>query len=174
MKVKLTKYLKPYWLLALLSPLVMAGEVLCDLKLPDLMSTIVDDGVLQKDMSVILTTGAIMLLVAVIGACAGMLSSVFAGIASQSFGMDLRNDVFKKVMSLSLEQTDKFTTGSLVTRLTNDVTTVQNAVQMILRMVIRAPVFFVGGTIMALSLNVNFGIVILCGLPFQIYLLPLL
>lgn len=171
MKVKLTKYLKPYWLLALLSPLVMAGEVLCDLKLPDLMSTIVDDGVLQKDMSVILTTGAIMLLVAVIGACAGMLSSVFAGIASQSFGMDLRNDVFKKVMSLSLEQTDKFTTGSLVTRLTNDVTTVQNAVQMILRMVIRAPVFFVGGTIMALSLNVNFGIVILCGLPFQILLI---
>ena len=171
MKVKLTKYLKPYWLFAVLSPLVMACEVLCDLRLPDLMSTIVDDGVLEKNMTTILTTGGIMLLTAFLGACAGMLSSVFAGIASQSFGMDLRNDVFKKVMSLSLEQTDRFTTGSLVTRLTNDVTTVQNAVQMILRMVIRAPVFFVGGTIMALSLNVNFALVILFGLPFQILLI---
>lgn len=171
MKVNLIKYLKPYWFLALLSPLVMAGEVVCDLFLPKLMSKIVDYGVLQKDMKVILTTGGIMLLVAVVGALAGMLSSVFAGISSQSFGMDLRNDVFKKVMSLSLEQTDRFTTGSLVTRLTNDVTAVQNAVQMILRMVIRAPVFFVGGTIMALSLNVNFGMVILCGLPFQILLI---
>ena len=171
MKVKLSKYLKPYWLFAILSPLVMAGEVLCDLALPDLMSTIVDDGVWGGSMKVILTTGAMMLLIAFIGACAGMLSSVFAGIASQSFGMDLRNDVFKKVMSLSLEQTDRFTTGSLVTRLTNDVTAVQNAVQMILRMVIRAPVFFIGGTIMALSLNTNFGLVILCGLPFQILLI---
>lgn len=171
MKVNLIKYLKPYWFLALLSPLVMAGEVVCDLFLPKLMSKIVDYGVLQKDMKVILTTGGIMLLVAVVGALAGMLSSVFAGISSQSFGMDLRNDVFKKVMSLSLEQTDRFTTGSLVTRLTNDVTAVQNAVQMILRMVIRAPVFFVGGTIMALSLNVNFGMVILCGLPFQVLLI---
>ena len=165
------KYLKPYWFFALLSPLVMACEVLCDLRLPDLMSTIVDDGVWEKDMKVILTTGAIMLLIAFLGALAGMLSSVFAGIASQSFGMDLRNDVFKKVMSLSLEQTDRFTTGSLVTRLTNDVTAVQNAVQMILRMVIRAPVFFVGGTIMALSLNVDFGLVILRGLPFQVLLI---
>lgn len=171
MKVKLSKYLKPYWLFAVLSPLVMAGEVLCDLALPDLMSTIVDDGVWGGSMKVILTTGGIMLLIAFIGACAGMLSSVFAGIASQSFGMDLRNDVFKKVMSLSLEQTDRFTTGSLVTRLTNDVTAVQNAVQMILRMVIRAPVFFIGGTIMALSLNTNFGLVILCGLPFQVFLI---
>ncbi len=171
MKVKLTKYLKPYWFFALLSPLVMACEVICDLSLPNLMSTIVDEGVWEKDMTVILTTGGIMLLIAFLGACAGMLSSVFAGIASQSFGMDLRNDVFKKVMSLSLEQTDRFTTGSLVTRLTNDVTAVQNAVQMILRMVIRAPVFFVGGTIMALSLNVNFGIVLACGLPFQILLI---
>ena len=171
MKVNLMKYLKPYWFFALLSPLVMACEVLCDLRLPDLMSTIVDDGVWEKDMKVILTTGAIMLLIAFLGALAGMLSSVFAGIASQSFGMDLRNDVFKKVMSLSLEQTDRFTTGSLVTRLTNDVTAVQNAVQMILRMVIRAPVFFVGGTIMALSLNVDFGLVILRGLPFQVLLI---
>ena len=171
MKVNLVKYLKPYWLFAILSPLVMAGEVLCDLALPDLMSTIVDDGVWGGSMKVILTTGALMLFIAFIGACAGMLSSVFAGIASQSFGMDLRNDVFKKVMSLSLEQTDRFTTGSLVTRLTNDVTAVQNAVQMILRMVIRAPVFFIGGTIMALSLNTNFGLVILCGLPFQVLLI---
>ena len=171
MKVNLIKYLKPYWLFAILSPLVMAGEVLCDLALPDLMSTIVDDGVWGGSMKVILTTGALMLFIAFIGACAGMLSSVFAGIASQSFGMDLRNDVFKKVMSLSLEQTDRFTTGSLVTRLTNDVTAVQNAVQMILRMVIRAPVFFIGGTIMALSLNTNFGLVILCGLPFQVLLI---
>lgn len=171
MRVKLSSYLKPYWLCALLSPLVMAGEVLCDLALPDLMSTIVDEGVLGQNMSVILRTGLLMLATALVGALAGMLSSVFAGIASQNFGTDLRNDVFRRVMSLSLEQTDKFTTGSLITRLTNDISMVQNSVQMILRMVIRAPVFFVGGFAMALSLNVNFGTVLLCGLPVQLILI---
>lgn len=117
MKVKLSKYLKPYALFAVLTPLSMVGEVLGDLLQPKLMSKIVDDGVLGQDMDLIIRTGLLMLLVLIGGGACGIAASAFGGIASQSFSRDLRVDVFKRVMGLSFEQTDKFTTGSLVTRL---------------------------------------------------------
>ncbi len=172
--MKLAKYIKPYWFFALLSPLCMLGEVLIDLFQPKLMSTIVNDGVLGNNMSLILTTGLTMLGLVILGGIAGASASGFASAASQNFGNDLRKDVFSKVMSLSFQQTDKFTTGSLVTRLTNDVTMVQDFVAQALRMFIRAPITFIGGIVMALSLNVNFGIVLICALPIQLAILAFL
>ena len=168
MKVKLSKYLKPYALFAVLTPLSMVGEVLGDLLQPKLMSKIVDDGVLGQDMDLIIRTGLLMLLVLI--GC-GIAASAFGGIASQSFSRDLRVDVFKRVMGLSFEQTDKFTTGSLVTRLTADITAIQQMVDFMLRMLVRDSLLFFGGIIMMLTLNVRFGIIILCALPVEIIMM---
>lgn len=171
MKVKLSKYLKPYALFAVLTPLSMVGEVLGDLLQPKLMSKIVDDGVLGQDMNLIIRTGLLMLLVLIGGGACGIAASAFGGIASQSFSRDLRVDVFKRVMGLSFEQTDKFTTGSLVTRLTADITAIQQMVDFMLRMLVRDSLLFFGGIIMMLILNVRFGIIILCALPIEIIMM---
>ncbi|MFR9092159.1 ABC transporter ATP-binding protein [Ruminococcus bicirculans (ex Wegman et al. 2014)] len=171
MKVKLSKYLKPYALFAVLTPLSMVGEVLGDLLQPKLMSKIVDDGVLGQDMDLIIRTGLLMLLVLIGGGACGIAASAFGGIASQSFSRDLRVDVFRRVMGLSFEQTDKFTTGSLVTRLTADITAIQQMVDFMLRMLVRDSLLFFGGIIMMLTLNVRFGIIILCALPVEIIMM---
>lgn len=171
MKVKLSKYLKLYALFAVLTPLSMVGEVLGDLLQPKLMSKIVDDGVLGQDMDLIIRTGLLMLLVLIGGGACGIAASAFGGIASQSFSRDLRVDVFKRVMGLSFEQTDKFTTGSLVTRLTADITAIQQMVDFMLRMLVRDSLLFFGGIIMMLTLNVRFGIIILCALPVEIIMM---
>lgn len=171
MKVKLSKYLKPYALFAVLTPISMVGEVLGDLLQPKLMSKIVDDGVLGQDMDLIIRTGLLMLLVLIGGGACGIAASAFGGIASQSFSRDLRVDVFKRVMGLSFEQTDKFTTGSLVTRLTADITAIQQMVDFMLRMLVRDSLLFFGGIIMMLTLNVRFGIIILCALPVEIIMM---
>ena len=165
MKVKLSKYLKPYALFAVLTPLSMVGEVLGDLLQPKLMSKIVDDGVLGQDMDLIIRTGLLMLLVLIGGGACGIAASAFGGIASQSFSRDLRVDVFKRVMGLS------FTTGSLVTRLTADITAIQQMVDFMLRMLVRDSLLFFGGIIMMLILNVRFGIIILCALPVEIIMM---
>lgn len=171
MKVKLSKYLKPYALFAVLTPLSMVGEVLGDLLQPKLMSKIVDDGVLGQDMDLIIRTGLLMLLVLIGGGACGIAASAFGGIASQSFSRDLRVHVFKRVMGLSFEQTDKFTTGSLVTRLTADITAIQQMVDFMLRMLVRDSLLFFGGIIMMHTLNVRFGIIILCALPVEIIMM---
>lgn len=162
------KYLKPYALFALLAPLTMVGEVLMDLLQPKLMSQIVDDGVLAQNMSVIIRTGVLMTLLLVFGGACGIAASAFSGVASQSFSRDLRVDVFSKVMGLSFEQTDKFTTGSLVTRLTTDITAIQQVIDFCLRMLVRDSLMFIGGIIMMLTLDVHFGLIIVCALPIEI------
>ncbi|HIZ82924.1 MAG TPA: ABC transporter ATP-binding protein/permease [Firmicutes bacterium] len=152
----------------------MAGEVIFDLFQPKLMSGIVDEGVLNGNMQVILSTGLLMLLFTFLGGLCGVGGAAFGTAAAQNFGNDLRKDVFSRVMHLSLSQTDDFTTGSLVTRLTNDITAVQELVSMALRMFVRAPMSFIGGIVMALSLNVNFGLVLVIALPIQLLVIWLL
>lgn len=172
--MKLIRYLKPYWWIALLTPLTMIGEVLVDLMQPKLMSEIVDQGVLGQQMEIIVHTGLMMLLLVVIGGACGVGSAFFSGWTSQSFAFDLRNDVFRKVMDLSFEQTDQFTTGSLVTRMTNDITAVQQFVDLALRMLVRSGMLFAGGIYMMLHLNLSFGLVLVCSLPCELLIMFLL
>lgn len=167
-KIRLIKYLKPYLPVAVLAPLTMVGEVLMDLTLPTVMSNIVDKGIVEGDLNVVWTLGIRMIIFALMGGLFGTLAAFFSNYAAQSFGCDLRRDVFERVMSLSIQQTDKFTTGSLVTRLTNDITMVQDFVAMVLRNFVRSPMLFVGGLIMALSLDISFGLVLLISLPIEI------
>lgn len=172
--MRLVKYLKPHILFALLTPLSMIGEVIVDLCQPKLMSKIVDDGVLGHDMGLIVRTGIIMMILIIIGGACGVASSAFSGCASQRFARDLRSDVFKKVMGLSFEQTDKFTTGSLVTRLTTDITSVQQMVDFMLRPFVRNIITFIGGIVMMLTLNVNFGAVIVVAMPIEAIIVVLI
>lgn len=172
MKIVL-KYLKKYWFFAILAPLFMIGEVAMDLVQPTLMSKIVDDGVLGSNMQVIFSVGLTMLAAAAVGGVCGVLSGVFTNITSQSFGNDLRKSVYKRIMSLSFEQTDRFTTGSLITRLTNDITAAQDFVSTILRTFVRSGMLFVGGIFMMLQLNLTFGAVIACALPAMIVLITI-
>ncbi len=165
------KYLKKYWIFALLAPLFMAGEVFMDLLQPRLMASIVDDGVLGLnnngvgDLQLVLSTGLKMILTVGFGACCGIMSGVFANICSQNFGNDIRKDAFCNIMSFSFEQTDDFSTGSLITRVTNDVTQVQNLVSQCIRGFIRTFLLFAGGIASMLLLNLHFGVVVACALP---------
>lgn len=166
--MKIYKYLLKYWYFAILAPLCMIGEVFMDLMQPDFMSKIIDIGVVGKDVEFILKTGIIMLLFAALGGIGGVLSGVFTNLAAQNFGNDLRKMVYDRVMHLSFQQTDKFTVGSLVTRLTNDITMVQNFVSVALRMFVRSFFMFAGGIFMMLSLNLTYGGVMACILPVQV------
>ena len=184
---KLFRYLKPYRGFAILSPLLMMGEVLADLCLPYLMSFIVNYGIIGEDISesklastvmgilfpggdytslhIIITFGVLMLLVTLVGGFFGTFCAYTAARAAQGFGHDLRRDAYARVMSLSIEQTDRFTTGSLVTRMTNDIAMIVEFVEMLLRMFVRSPMFFVGGTVFLLTLDIRFGMVLLVSLP---------
>jgi len=165
------KYLKKYWLPAMLAPAFMIGEVCVDLMQPKLMSKIVNEGVLTGNMEVIKITGLTMIILVILGALSGSASGGAASIASQNFSNDLRKDVFDKIMHLSFEQTDKFTTGSLVTRLTNDITSVQELVNILIRMVFRSGFMFIGGIIMTLMINIKFAAVLCIILPLQLILI---
>lgn len=151
-----------------MTPLTMIGEVFIDLMLPTLMSKIVDEGVLGHNFELIIRTGLMMLLLAVCGGLCGVGSSAFSGATSHSFSRDLRNDAFSKVMDLSFQQTDKFTTGSLVTRMTTDINLIQQFVDLVLRMFVRSFMMFAGGIIMMLRLNIDFGIVLVIALPIEL------
>ena len=165
---KMFKYMKPYWFIALLAPITMIAEVFIDLQLPKLMSTIVDDGVLVGNLGLVIDTGIKMILLSIVGGISGILAAAFGSIASQSFGNDLRRDTYSRVMSLSPEQTDKFTTGSLVTRITNDISQVQMFMNFLLRMFVRSPMFFIGGIIMMLGLDLSFATVVAISLPLML------
>ncbi len=167
---KLLKFLKPYTYAVVLAPLLMLVEVVCDLYQPTLLARIVDQGILKNNFQVIWNTGLIMIGIALIGMVGGIGCTVFASIASQNFGRDLRNELFKKVQKFSFHNIDKFKTSSLITRLTNDVVQLQTLVMMSLRIMVRAPLLFIGGIIMAISLNKNLSFIFLLSIPILILL----
>ena len=168
------RYLKKYWIFAVLAPLFMLGEVTMDLLQPRLMSTIVDEGVLGLhnhnvgDLQLVISTGLQMIGLVLIGCCCGILSGVFANLCSQNFGNDLRKDAFRRIMSFSFEQTERFSTGSLITRVTNDITQVQNLVMQSIRGFVRTFLLFGGGIFFMLGLDLSFGVVVACALPLVI------
>lgn len=166
------KYLKKYWFFALLAPIFMIGEVSMDLLQPELMSRIIDDGVLGinnggvGNLNTVITIGLKMVGFVALGGICGVMSGVFANLCAQQFGNDVRKAAFKRIMEFSFEQTDKFSTGSLITRVTNDITQLQNFVMQCLRGFVRTSMLFIGGIACMVSLNMEFGIIIACALPF--------
>ena len=162
------KYIKPYWYAFILGPILMITEVAGEVILPAYMAKIINVGAANRDVSYIIGTGLTMIVIAFIMMGGGIGGAWFASKASISFGADLRNDCFKKVQKFSFANIDTFSTGSLVTRLTNDITQVQNLIMMGLRMMLRAPGMLIGAIIMAFSMNARLARVFLIIMPVMI------
>ena len=149
----LLSQVKEYKLPSILTPLCMIGEVICEMVIPVLMGRIVDLGIGRSDMGYIVRTGLIMLAVAVGGLIFGILGGVFGAKASTGFAKNLRKAMYDNIQTFSFSSIDKFSTSSLVTRLTTDVTNIQNAYQMILRMAMRAPSSMIIAMIMSFIIS---------------------
>lgn len=166
--IKILKNLSVYkWIVLAILGLVFI-QSMADLFLPTLMAEIIDKGVVLGNIPLIWKIGGLMLLVSAFSAMASVAASYYSSKAAMGLGRDIRSKVFKHVESFSLQDFDKIGTASLITRTTNDITQVQQVVIMMLRMVISAPIMFVGGLIMALSKDVKLSLVIVAAMPFLI------
>lgn len=159
------KYAKPYLSAFIIGPCLMLTEVFGEIMLPKLMSMIINNGVASRDSGYIIRIGLCMVLVALVMAVSGIGGAYFSAKASISFTSDLRKDLFAKVQQFSFKNIDEFSTGSLVTRLTNDVQQVQQVMMMGLRLALRAPGMLVGALIMAFVMNRSLALIILVVIP---------
>jgi ATP-binding cassette subfamily B multidrug efflux pump len=171
---KLARFLKPYWKWVILAPALMILEVMMDLMQPKLIQQIIDVGIAQLDMTVIINTSLLMLGLAFIGAIGGFGCTVFATKTAQAFGGDLRQALFAKVQSLSFGNLDELETGQLITRLTNDVTQVQQVVGMLLRIMVRAPLMLLGSLVMAILTSPRLALLFFVLIPAVLGLLVLI
>ena len=161
----LVKYLKKFWKLFFTAILFLLIEATCDLLQPAIMSKIVDVGVAQKDMRYVINMTMVMLMVTGAGATGAFFRNILSNKVSQRFGADLRSDLFKKIQSLSFDNLDKFESSSLITRLTNDVTHIQNFIMGTMRIFVRAPLLAIGSIIMAFLLNARVAMILVIIVP---------
>ncbi|TYS67578.1 ABC transporter ATP-binding protein [Sutcliffiella horikoshii] len=162
---RIFSYLKPYRLAVAIALLLMLTELVVELLHPLLMAKIIDEGILTGDLDAVMKWGGIMVLFSFIAFAAGVTNSFFAAHVSQSFGFDIRRGLFGKIQSFSFANFSLFPTSSLITRMTNDVTQIQNTVFMSLRIMLRAPLLVVGGVIMALIVNWQLALFLVIGVP---------
>ena len=168
---RLVPFLKPYWRGAIIAPLLMVLEVAMDLMLPRQMQRIIDQGIGAGDLSVVLNTGLLMIVLSIIGAVGGIGCTVFAVRTAMSYGADLRSVVYRKVQSLSFRNLDRLGTGQLVTRLTNDVNQVQDAVLIALRILVRAPLLMIGSVVMAILTSPRLALILAILMPLLLVML---
>ena len=165
------KYIRPYLHFAVLAGLFMFGEVTMDLLQPEIMSRIVDEGVLGVGnggvgkLQVIWTLGLRMIVLVLFGGLCGSLNNVFVHMSGQNVGNEIRKDAFRNIMRFSFPQLDRFGTGSLVTRVTNDITQVQNFASQFVRGMIRTSMLMFGSIFFMFQLNEQFGMIVLCAFP---------
>lgn len=166
------KYIKRYLHFAIIAALFMIGEVMMDLIQPEIMGRIVDDGVLGLnndgvgDLNIVWTLGFRMICLVLFGGLCGSLNNVFVHLSGQNIGNEMRKDCFRRIMTFSFPQLDRFGTGSLVTRVTNDITQVQNFVSQFVRGMIRTSLLMFGSIFFMFRLNRDFGLIVLCAFPF--------
>jgi len=162
---KLLPCLGNYKKYAILAPVMVIGEVILEIFLPLLMARIIDVGIANNDIGYVVKTGALMVLMASVALLFGALSGRFAAVAGMGFAKNLRKKLFDKVQEFSFANMDKFTTATLVTRLTTDVTNTQNAFMMVIRILVRSPIMLVSATIMAVSINARLAVIFLVAIP---------
>ncbi|MCY9355986.1 ABC transporter ATP-binding protein/permease [Bacillus spizizenii] len=168
---KALSFLKPYSLLVGIALILMLTELAVELMQPLLIAKIIDDGILKQDLRHVWTWGAVMVGLTVLSFAAGMLNSFYAAHVSQSFSYDTRKGLFQKIQSFSYSTFGQFSSSSYITRLTNDVTQVQNMIFMSLRFMLRAPLMIVGGIVLSLAVNVKLGFFLLVTIPILILFL---
>ena len=171
---KIFKSVREYKKASILTPVCMLGEVLMEVIIPILMAKLLDSGIETGNLNNILSIGVLLVLCAIFSLCFGMLSGRFASIASNGFAKNLRHDLYYKVQDYSFKNIDKYSTSSIITRLTTDVTNVQNAYQMIIRIAVRAPLMFIFSLLMVFIINKKISIIFLIVVPILFGLLILI
>jgi ATP-binding cassette, subfamily B, multidrug efflux pump len=161
----LAKYIRKYWKSFSLAVLFLTFEAISDLMMPTIMAKIIDVGVAGRDLDYVLKMGGLMLLITLFGAIAASTRSIIASKVSQSFGAELRSDLYKKIQTLSFRNIDRFERASLITRLTNDVTQVQVFANGLMRIFVKSPLLAIGGLIMATRLNLHLSVVLIVVVP---------
>ncbi len=164
---KLFPYIGKYKIFAFLAPIAIIAEVFLEVNIPRLMATLVDIGIANEDFGYIAKTGILMIVMALCSLLFGALAARFASVAGTGFAKGIRKKLFYKIQDFSFANTDKFTTASLVTRLTTDITNTQMTFMMMLRMMIRAPIMLIMATWMAVSINTQLSLVFLIAVPFM-------
>ena len=162
----LGKYVKEYKTASILTPIFMIVEVICEMVIPKLMALIVDEGIEKSNLTYIYQIAGLMVLVAIISLAAGILGGKFGATASAGFAHNLREGMFKRIQGFSFKEIDKYSTAGLVTRLTTDVTNIQNAYQMLLRMFVRSPMSLIVAMIMAFSIDSQISLIYLFAVIF--------
>ena len=168
---KLLPYIKPYTLFAILGPLLMCIEVSMDLLQPMIMQHIIDDGIANNDSTYVIKLGLLMLVTSIIGLIGGVGSSIYSTKAAVNFAADIRRDVFKKTEHFSSKNTDAFGAGKLITIVTNDVTSVQQALMMTLKIFVRGPLFFIGSVVIVWFTARELFPVLLVAIPILMFLI---
>ena len=161
----LSKSIREYKWAALLSPLCMVGEVYMETKIPRVLSQIVDMGVTPGDMAAVLRNGLLLVLFSILSLCFGVASAYFASSAGTGFAKNLRHDMFYRVQSFDFANIDKFSTASIITRITSDVATLQMCFQMMIRMAIRCPMMLILAATNAFSISPKLTLVYCIALP---------
>lgn len=159
------KYIRKYGKHFLLAVFFLTVESMSDLLLPTILSQIIDKGVAEKNMDVVWRLGGLMLLITAVGAGAACVRNILASRVSQAFGTELRSDLFRKIQGLTFQQLDQFERASLITRLTNDVTQLQNFINGMMRIFVKAPILCLGSMIMAVRLNPHLSVILLAVVP---------
>ena len=149
----LVSQVKEYKKPSILAPIFIVGEVIMELLIPLLMASIIDKGVSNGNMKHVFIVGAGMIIIAMFSLAFGVLSGKYAALASTGFAKNLRKSMYENIQSFSFSNIDKYSTAGLVTRMTTDVTNVQNAYQMILRMCFRAPMMLIIAVIMSITIS---------------------
>ncbi len=163
--IKLFPYLKEFKKYAFLAPVSVTIEVILEIILPLLMSKIIDVGIANSDMGYITKTGLLMVGAALLSLLFGAASARFASVGAAGFAMNLRQALFEKIQDFSFRNIDHFSTASLITRLTTDITFIQNSFMMIIRVLVRAPVMMISATVMAISINSRLAMIFLIAVP---------
>ncbi|MEH7237536.1 ABC transporter ATP-binding protein [Bacillus sp. JJ1562] len=169
--LRMLTYLKPYRLAISVALCLTFVELAVELLQPLLIAKVIDDGILQKDLSGVIKWGGIMVGISILAFIAGIVNSFFASHTSQSFAFDIRKEMFGKIQSFSFANLQKFQTATLITRMTNDVTQLQNTVFMSLRIAMRAPMLIIFGMVMALLVNAKLAMMLIVTTPFLILFL---
>ena len=162
---ELLKCVGKYKLPSILAPLFISGEVILEVLIPLLMATIIDEGIDKGNMKVVVVTGGVLVLFALLSLMCGALSGKYAAIASAGFAKNVRKKMFFKIQDYSFKNIDKFSTASLVTRMTTDVTNIQNSYQMIIRVAVRSPIMMVTSLVMAFSVHSKLSLIFVAILP---------
>lgn len=151
--------------MSVLTPVLIVGEVIMEVSIPKAMSKIVDIGIANRDIDYVLKAGGVMALMALVSLFFGAMAAWTASIASMGFGRSVRQGLFYRVQDFSFSNIDRFSTSSLITRMTTDITNLQNAFMMVIRTLVRAPIMFISASIMAFSINAELSCIFLVAVP---------